>query len=132
MIQEQYVSFETAKLLKEKGFNETCRWVYNLNDQRLIPADFHTNTNFIFNTYLNEYFPNLISAPTQSVAMRWLRDIHKLHITAPLTYGSPRIYEAKIMRTDVCEDVVLCPEKDFDKPEEACEAAIKYCIEYLI
>ena len=25
MITEDYVSFETAKLLKEKGFDETCR-----------------------------------------------------------------------------------------------------------
>jgi hypothetical protein len=28
MITEDYVSFETAKLLKEKGFNERCNRVY--------------------------------------------------------------------------------------------------------
>lgn len=28
MITEDYVSFETAKLLKEKGFDESCRAVY--------------------------------------------------------------------------------------------------------
>ena len=26
MIQEEYVSFETAKLLKENGFDEVCLW----------------------------------------------------------------------------------------------------------
>ena len=28
MITEDYVSFETAKLLKEKGFDEPCVYVY--------------------------------------------------------------------------------------------------------
>ena len=28
MIQEDYVSFETAKLLKEKGFDEECQKYY--------------------------------------------------------------------------------------------------------
>ena len=27
-ITEDYVSFETAKLLKEKGFNEKCKYCY--------------------------------------------------------------------------------------------------------
>jgi hypothetical protein len=31
MITEDYVSFETAKLLKEKGFDATCKKYYNLN-----------------------------------------------------------------------------------------------------
>lgn len=29
MIAEDYVSFEVAKLLKEKGFNEPCRAIYS-------------------------------------------------------------------------------------------------------
>ena len=29
MIQEDYVSFETAKLLKEKSFDESCHAYYN-------------------------------------------------------------------------------------------------------
>ena len=29
MITEDYVSFETAKLLKEKGFNESCYTYYD-------------------------------------------------------------------------------------------------------
>jgi hypothetical protein len=30
MIKEDYVSFEVAKLLKEKGFNEICRAAYEV------------------------------------------------------------------------------------------------------
>ena len=29
MITEDYVSFETAKLLKEKGFDEPCQYFYD-------------------------------------------------------------------------------------------------------
>lgn len=28
MIQEEYVSFETAKMLEKLGFDEPCDWVY--------------------------------------------------------------------------------------------------------
>ena len=31
MITEDYVSFETAKLLKEKGFDEYCKSVYHVD-----------------------------------------------------------------------------------------------------
>lgn len=31
MIQEEYVTFETAKLLKELGFNEPTRGLYRTN-----------------------------------------------------------------------------------------------------
>lgn len=29
MIEEAYVSFETAKLLKEKGFDENCLYIFH-------------------------------------------------------------------------------------------------------
>ncbi len=31
---EQLISFQTAKLAKEKGFNESCDWVYDNNENR--------------------------------------------------------------------------------------------------
>lgn len=51
MIEEAYVSFETAKLLKEKGFN----YDYPKGDCTLIPI-------------------------TQQMAMRWLREEKHLYI----------------------------------------------------
>ena len=32
MIKERYVSFEVAKLLRDKGFNEKCFKIYNINN----------------------------------------------------------------------------------------------------
>jgi hypothetical protein len=36
MITEDYVSFEVAKLLKEKGFNEPCIATYNLVTENIV------------------------------------------------------------------------------------------------
>lgn len=53
MITEDYVSFNTAKLLKEKGFDEECQQYY---------GDYK------------------YSCPTLQMAMKWLREVHNLFI----------------------------------------------------
>lgn len=132
MIKEDLVSSETAKLLKEKGFDEPCCMVYmeTQDGYQLENSAEQTNT-CLAETYRLCGAQNY-SAPTLQTAVNWLRTTYKLHIAVSLTYDSPRLYEAKIMRTDVCEDIVLCPEKNFNSPEEAYGAAIKYCLEHLI
>ena len=76
MIQEQYVSFETAKLLKEKGFSESTIPFYESNGKFCSrignvcqPAD-----------WSHEYKFGYISAPTQQMALRWLREHHLIGI----------------------------------------------------
>ena len=120
-ISEDYVSFETAKLLKEKGFNEPCfayYYIYNdlegkcLKLWRKFPRR-PANTD-----YLN--------VPTLQMAMKWLREVHKLHIEPHIrTYKN---YNGNIYNLD--GELLL----GFtgESPEQACEAAIKYCLEYLI
>lgn len=120
-ITEDYVSYETAKLLKEKGFDEKCNIAY-------------------FNKTLVDYTMfgfclggELFYCPTLQMAMKWLRKMHNLHIDAPITYQYfPRKYEAHIMHTEKYEDIVVNPGTNFNTNEEACEAAIKYCLENLI
>jgi len=65
-ITEDYVSFETAKLLKEKGFvaNDKIYKAYNLKDKFLINSD----GNFNYDTE--------IPAPTHQIVMKWLREIY--------------------------------------------------------
>ena len=73
MVTEDYVSFETAKLLKEKGFNEECFALYN-PDGMLIQSGIRLN-NAQVGIVKSSY-----SAPTQQMAMRWLREVHNIHI----------------------------------------------------
>lgn len=74
MIIEDYVSFETAKLLKERGFNEECLGTYNTSNKELsISSDF---------PYKNDINDDIfIAAPTHQRVMKWLREVHKIFIT---------------------------------------------------
>ena len=122
MITEDYVSFETAKLLKEKGFDEYCGY-YNKTGEYW---DYKT-----FNHKGDEY----ISAPTLQMAMKWLRDVHKKVINVDyidfLEHGEVWSYSVLDRNTfhEFTEKSESFTEHSY---EEACEEGIKYCLENLI
>jgi len=122
MIEEAYVSFEIARLLKKKGFDEPCVWAYDPNR-----ASFAKNYFTPKNSELNEYE---YSKPTLQMAMKWLREVHNIDIF-PWKIGKG-IYSCAIFNSNTGQD--LSSDKDFpsEKYEEAAEAAVKYCLENLI
>ena len=65
MITEDYVSFETAKLLKEKGFEERIRSWYDNN------GVFHEEGCRMSNS---DCLPPTVMAPTLQMVMKWLRE----------------------------------------------------------
>lgn len=68
---EALVTLETAKMLREKGFNEPCMIAINIEDSR----QYGTNRT-------NSELPiKVCSHPTQSVAQKWLRETKNLHIS---------------------------------------------------
>ena len=128
MITEDYVSFETAKLLKEKGFDIPyyyCNRVYS--DKGTLQGT--SSVRFKGVKY--------ISAPTLQMAMKWLREVHEI-IPIVLTGGdsqNPFYYWFRIdtVKEGKWKDAIYREdEKDFPTYEQACEAAIKYCLENLI
>ena len=90
-MEEQLISFETAKLAKEKGFEElvnNCYYEEKLfgtyammdeNDLAFIDVmdgnelENHNNLNFI-------NYKCRFSAPTQSLLQKWLREKHKIQM----------------------------------------------------
>ena len=66
-ITEDYVSYETAVLLKEKGFDIPCRQAY-------------FNGSLVDYTMYGFCDGELIDCPSQSLALKWLREVHDLHI----------------------------------------------------
>lgn len=72
MIEEQYVSLETAKLLKEAGFDVPCISQY-------IQNRFKWNGGSLNKVNFNEY-ETVFSCPTQALAARWLREEHNIMI----------------------------------------------------
>ena len=137
MITEDYVSFEIAKLLKEKGFDEICRAVYVIRDERLVHCTRHNIFDFTNNERIKEVGDGdtAILAPTLQMTMKWLREIHHCVICiTPLTFycgENVNSWGYNIWAGDNLEvDEENTPK--FTTYEEACEAAIKYCLESLI
>ena len=134
MITEDYVSFETAKLLKERGFNELCRVWYGGN------GEIHENGEIMSNS---DCALSSVMCPTIQMAMKWLREEHHLFIAihprlsfTDYYWITADIYKVKrkssLYHTEDVDDyncVAICDETSFEK---ACEAAIKYCLEKLI
>ena len=131
MITEDYVSFETAKLLKEKGFDESISMVYMSYGDLCKCNRYDSIRNSDYNDITKNYFE--YTAPTLQMAMKWLRE-KGIYIT--IIYGDyPSLN--KVFWTpqiDSLEGFNLPDSfyKEYDKYEEACEAAIKYCLENLI
>lgn len=71
MNKEDYVSFEVAKMLKEKGFNEYCGAYYHLNwDDMTEEECFEYAPNHDFRNKDNGY---RVGSPTLYEAQKWLR-----------------------------------------------------------
>lgn len=137
MVTEDYVSFETAKLLKEKGFNEYCTHVYNIKTGRNLEADFYTSKH-VYNSWLDKNEPRLIVAPTLQMAIKWLREVHNINpVPYALSLGwAFDIFDLSNRDITGCKKLYSMdfPSKSevYNTYEQACEAAIKYCIENLI
>lgn len=79
-IKEQLISFEIAKLAKEKGFKEDSRYCFDVNGD---------SYNVGHNNKIESDQP-VYSRPTQSLLQRWLREIHNIHVEVrnDVTIGS--------------------------------------------
>lgn len=116
------VSFEIAKLLKEKGFNEPCRWY--MEDGVTLSGSNETND------YL---FPGYYSAPTIAEVVMWLYEKHGIWIDVSLNqFSKPNDLQwmYSILFTKDC--TYSHSQKSFNSPKEAYEAAIIYTLKNLI
>ncbi|MBP3732442.1 MAG: hypothetical protein J6I84_04275 [Bacilli bacterium] len=149
MIQEEYVSFEIAKLLKEKGFNCLCPAYYSeFFDNWKTLRFWKCGKPKTYDTVRNNGY---LLVPTQSVVMKWLREVHKIHLDIGITLTStedpvnypPKYYvyvesvetgESLIRYGSNANDLTI-PNgngpRSFDTYEEAVETGINYCLENL-
>ena len=128
MITEDYVSFETAKLLKEKGFNEECLMRYV--DEELMNI---YDSDFPSPYELDNCDSEVIDAPTLQMAMKWLRKKHKLHIWVDYSsfdFNDKLPYLWNIRETKI--EGTYWGGTYHKSYEGAAETAIKYCLENLI
>ena len=130
-ITEDYVSFETAKLLKEKGFDGFCERFYNYypetGEVHICGCDEHNNSR-----YDNEF-----SMPIQQMAIKWLKEVYGLHISLEpcYDYDLMRVVFLAFVRNVADVHKFMDGRKNVashPNPEKSYELAIKYCLENLI
>lgn len=133
MITEDYVSFETAKLLKEKGFDVYGDGSYNSGIEIYKEYSPNGKLNSCATSKPNK---KAYPAPTLQMAMKWLREEHNLFVFPFPQMNANKFWVEIYQLSDnkewenlYCESIDL---KDYPLYEEACEAAIKYCLKNLI
>ena len=161
MITEDYVSFETAKLLKDNGFGEWCSHCYGvavLHNGKHISFDKecelkdegreneieYVEGGMLYDSGYNNHDKDekAWAAPTLWVAMKWLRKKHNLIIVPGIrvddrTSSIINCYIVGIWYVPKNNGGAFCytsptPYNGYPSYEEACESAIKYCLENLI
>ena len=139
-MEDEIVSFETAMLLKDKGFNEPCSYYYE-DDELYKLAYYHGDgTGFVCNN--SSISDRLLceemqcTAPTQSLAQIWLREIHNVTFNAnPHSNNGEIVYiiTIKNISNKKCIDFnVMMDARNkatmFDTYEDAIEEGLKYCL----
>lgn len=126
MITEDYCSFEVAKLLKEKGFNEPIRCWYDNT------KDFHESGVKMRNS---DCINPTIMCPTHQMAMKWLREVHNILLfILPSQENGKLVYLVEVWTWNEEEGIyestyAPMPRKE---PKQTVEAALKYSLENLI
>ena len=160
MIAEDFVSLETAKLLREKGFKKWCYKCYGTAVyHKGVPISFDEECElkdeghgdeieyvegghlYDFGCNNSEKETNLWAAPTLWVAMKWIME-KGFYIFVPLEID----YDEDERGTKWYHNATYYPEirrvsdgkimyddgRLYAKPEQAYEVAIRYCLENLI
>tara|TARA_R110000822_G_scaffold308560_1_gene436650 strand:+ start:112 stop:471 length:360 start_codon:yes stop_codon:yes gene_type:complete len=90
-MKDELVTFDTAKLAKEKGFDEIVYGRYMFNPNQLESSE---------KAHKNTWDENYLAAPTQSLLQRWLRDEKNLWVG--VDHYKNRTYTAHI--SDECDN----------------------------
>ena len=139
---EDFVTFEIAKKLKEKGFKQKCLAYYDVEDNvgllyntqytdEALPCQY-TNLLQCHNTCEAETQPDdsdfCVDAPTISQVLKWLREEKKLHVhPEPAYFSKVGLWEVYIVNIN---DYVQCStNKEYDSYEQAALAGIEYVLD---
>ena len=122
MIEEQFVSFDTAKLLKEAGFDEVCSWAYYRAYNWCLIHE--RNSKLCLGYY---------SRPTQALAARWLREAH--HYAVCVWYSAEDekwFYAYGNLDNMMFNEEYSISDLIYDSYEQALEAGISFTLKNLI
>lgn len=135
-MEEQLVSFQVAKLAKEKGFKELCFAAFhknNRNDGYFESGIISQSEYFKFPkmnngdkiAVLQKDYIHTILRPTQSLLQKWLREVHGIHICVDIDINDTwyfHIYDLNSKRNS--EFDLKLENNKYKSYEEAMEIAL--------
>ena len=119
-MKEQLVSFETAKLAKEKGFDIFTDYSF-YSDGKETVSEYGCEDILIFR-------------PTQSLLQKWLRENYKIYVNTHLSFVEKHSFYTTVMwiktkRWIPKNMVTRCPEGCWSSDyEESLEVGLKYAL----
>lgn len=124
MITEQYVTFETAKMLKKAGFDIPCERMFLKDGCPGITAEKENHNDITCNAY---------SRPTQQLAARWLREVHHYAVCIWFTKDHEKwFYAYGNMDKIVFDTDYNISEYKYDSYEAALEEGLQECLKLII
>lgn len=121
MITEQYVSFQTAQILEQAGFDEACDGAY------------YTDGKISYMGNINSTLPyGYISRPTQQLAARWLREVHHYAVCPWFSKDHEKwFYAHGNMQNIVFDTDYEISEYKYDTYEAALEAGLQQALKQI-
>ena len=126
-MKDTLITFETAKLAKEKGFDWSVSW-YATHKRKAPtnPDSFYPELSTFKNWNNNEdlNFYDRYSTPTQSLLQKWLREEHSLFI-------SVTTYSIECNRVNLIIDNDIKYASEYKTYEEALEKGLKEALKLI-
>lgn len=134
---EDFVGYDLAVKLKEKGFNEPCNMYYHIYDDIADCVSSLESTRFGACCFHNSNNKYRCAAPTISQVLKWLRKHKKIHIDIGIWDCK---YVPLIVYIGVLDENIVHANKTvdvddfrlFDTYEQAALAGVNYCLDNLI
>ena len=106
-MKEQLISFETAKLAKEKGFDEPTLYCCGNFEPMLSPNEdvkrLHDGLKWN-SQYKNEH---LFACPTQSLLQKWLREKHEINLWMATWGENNEFYHVEDITRGLGRDMIV-------------------------
>ena len=133
---EDFVTYDLAVKLKEKGFRNECIATYDIDDKEFDFNNYILRVAYQMNMtakdclrVFNDSNCGLIDAPTIPQVLKWLREEKKMHIQI-LFVCPPNRWEYITVKMTNNEHRGMCA--NFTSYEEAALAGIEYVLDNLI
>ena len=133
-MKEQLISFDTAKLAKEIGFDIPCLQAYRVwrenvrksdsNPLEEIQTEWEGHNYFVVREFYQSKEHTL--APTQSLLQKWLRKIHKISVLPYQPDCTKKYHGCSIKWFDNVYREQICSGKDYEEAlEKGLQEALK-------